>query len=115
MSVCAMGNSSPKEGFVQYRYGQPGNIEMRFPRRQSSPLGKFSISEIPVGHMRFVHLKFRAGAYDYILFEGDVAGIYVRRGRRHVTTLWCDTTGGDAVLSANAYVGIPMVAPTHVD
>ncbi|MGF7187547.1 hypothetical protein JOE11_000574 [Robbsia andropogonis] len=115
MSICAAENIAPDKGYVQYRYGRPENVEMRFPKTLVAPLGKFSISDIVLGNISFVHLKFKSGAYDYVLFEGSADGIYINRGRKNVLTMRCDSGGEYTMLSPSAYRGIPTVEPTLVD
>jgi hypothetical protein len=79
ISLCASGNISPNNGYVQYRFGTVSRIELEFPGKTCSPINRFGISEISEGDLNFTHVKFRSGAYDYVLYQDFPSGIYVKR------------------------------------
>lgn len=110
VSVCALGNVSPENGYVQYRIGYPGNVEFQYPATPVVPKNRFSISDIFGGNLNIVHLKFRSGKYDYVIYQGDVSGVYVRKNGKTVANLVCGD-GDYKTISPRAMRGIETVSP----
>ncbi|UBM11616.1 hypothetical protein [Cupriavidus metallidurans] len=46
LSVCACGNVSPDNGYVQYRFGKSDKVELEYPEKSYPPRSRFSISDI---------------------------------------------------------------------
>jgi len=110
VSLCASGNIFPGNGYVQYRFGMPEAIELQYPELPLPPKNIFSISDIAAGNVSFTHVKFRSGAYDYVLYQGHPSGVYVVKGRRLVGNHVCQA--GDYVsISPRAFRGIETVDP----
>jgi hypothetical protein len=81
VSVCAKGNSDPRRGYVQYRYGDQNNI-FAFPKKNIPPDKIFKTTDISEGSIRGLHLKFSNGEYTYVVSVGQIEGLYVsRRGK----------------------------------
>src|ERR1700712_5391269 len=57
ISVCASGNFSPENGYVQYRFGRPGRPELEFPAEPEPPMSRFSITDFFGGSVNSTHLK----------------------------------------------------------
>lgn len=110
LSVCASGNISPDNGYVQYRFGRIGSIELEYPEKPYPPRKLFSISDISEGSITFTHLKFYSGRYHYVLYQGDPSGIYIKRGGKVVSNRTCDP-GAYQPVSPRAFRGIKTVAP----
>jgi hypothetical protein len=110
MSVCASGNISPDNGYVQYRFGRMGKIEHEFPGKPSPPRKTFSISDISEGNSRFTHLKFNTGRYHYVLYQGSPSGIYVKKDGKVVSNRNCDP-GTAEPINPRAFRGIKTVEP----
>jgi hypothetical protein len=110
ISVCASGNISPKNGYVQYRFGRPGKPELEFPADSNPPGHRFSISDFYGGNINSVHLKFRSGGYDYVVYQSATSGVYITKNGRTVRNISCD--GGQyRQISPRAKRGIRTVAP----
>jgi len=110
LSVCASGNISPDNGYVQYRFGKIGKIELEYPKRPVSPQKLFSISDISEGNINFSHLKFYSGRYHYVLYQGDPSGIYIKKRGKVISNRTCDP-GTYQPISPRAFRGIKTVAP----
>lgn len=110
VSVCASGNVSPENGYVQYRIGRPGHVEFQYPSTPVVPKNRFSISDIFGGNLNIVHLKFKSGKYDYVIYQGDVSGVYVKKNGKRVVNLTCDA-GDYQTISPRAKRGIETVPP----
>ena len=90
ISVCASGNISPNNGYVQYRIGIPGSVELEYPDMPKSPKGHFSLSNISGGNLNIEHLKFNSGKYNYVVYDGDISGVYVRKNGKTLANLQCE-------------------------
>lgn len=110
MSVCASGNISPDNGYVQYRFGQVGKIELEFPEKPFTPRQWFSISDISEANFNSTHLKFSVGQYRYVLYEGALNGIYIKKNGKLISKHVCNA-GVYQAISPRALRGIKTVAP----
>jgi hypothetical protein len=110
VSVCASGNISPENGYVQYRIGRPGHVEFQYPDAPVAPKNRFSISDILGGNLNITHLKFRSGKYDYMVYQGGVNGVYVKRAGKAVANLTCGV-GDYQMINPRAKRGIETVPP----
>ncbi len=109
-SVCASGNISPRNGYVQYRFGRVGRIELVYPKLPYSPMNFFWISDIDKGSVKVKHLKFRPGRYDYVIYSGFPSGLYIKEDGKITSNLICDS-GGYESISPRAFRGIPTKPP----
>lgn len=89
VSLCASGNISPDNGYVQYRYGVPGRVELQFPEKRNPPRNLFGIIDIYVGNLNFTHVKFMVGAYGYVIYQGSPSGVYVKRHGGVISNYMC--------------------------
>lgn len=110
LSVCASGNISPDNGYVQYRFGKIGKIELEYPEKPYPPRKLFSISDILEGNLSFTHLKFDSGRYHYVFYQGDPSGIYIKKSGKLISNRTCDP-GTYQPISPRAFRGIKTVAP----
>ena len=110
ISVCASGNISPVNGYVQYRIGRPNAIEMEYPDMPNSPKEHFYLSNISGGNLNFTHLKFTSSKYNYVVFAGDVSGVYVKKDGKTLANLRCEA-GDYRRFSPKMSRGIKTVDP----
>ncbi|MFC0577638.1 hypothetical protein [Paraburkholderia solisilvae] len=110
ISLCASGNVSPENGYVQYRFGTPDRIELQFPDAPYSPSNRFLISDIVGGNLNFTHIKFKIDGYDYVIYQGFPSGLYVKKGGGFVKNLVCEP-GVYQQLNRRVYRGIKTVPP----
>ncbi|MFM0226318.1 hypothetical protein [Paraburkholderia dipogonis] len=108
LSVCASGNISPDNGYVQYRFGRVDHIELAYPEKPYPPRKLFSISDISGGNLSFTHFKFSSGSYHYVLYQGDPRGIYIKRNGKVVSNRICDP-GTYQPISPRAFRGVKTV------
>lgn len=108
ISVCAAGNISPKNGYVQYRFGNLNHVELEYPKLPYPPKRFFSISDIDLGNVRATHLKFKSGTYDYVVYSGFPSGLYIKKSGKMVSNLICES-GSYQAISPRAFRGIPTV------
>lgn len=110
ISLCASGNISPKNGYVQYRFGASDRVELEFPSKPYPPQSRFLISDVSEGGVKYTHVKFRSGRYDYVIYQGFPSGLYIKNGGRLVSNLICEP-GDYQQLSSRAYRGMRTVLP----
>jgi len=109
ISLCAAGNTSPKSGYVQYRFGSSEEIEFKYPNLADAPFEKFSISDIAEGNVNFTHVKFKSSGYDYVIYDGFPSGIYIRKDGESIANFVCDPESTYR-LNARALRGINTVS-----
>ncbi|MCC8403888.1 hypothetical protein LJ655_18675 [Paraburkholderia sp. MMS20-SJTN17] len=110
ISLCASGNISPNNGYVQYRFGTLDQIELQYPDRPYPPKNRFLISDVAEGSVSFTHVKFKSGEYNYVIYQGFPSGLYIKRKGKLVSNLTC----GDGIyqrLSQRAYRGMRTAPP----
>ncbi|WP_156432240.1 hypothetical protein [Burkholderia latens] len=90
VSLCASGNISPNNGYVQYRFGAVNRIELQFPGKPYPPNGYFEISDVYFGNLDYVHVKFKSGIYNYVIYQGDRSGVYVKKNGILVSNRVCE-------------------------
>jgi hypothetical protein len=98
-SVCASTSYSPTEGYLQYRFGAIGNIEMTYPPDRRHPKGAFTaFYATPVmddgSRAMVVSLEFGVNDYGYELStfakqETSETTLTVSRAGKTLATLTC--------------------------
>jgi len=111
-SVCASGNISPENGYVQYRFGDLSHVELEYPNLPYAPRNSFSISDIDQGNAKFTHLKFKSGKYNYVIYSGFPSGLYIKKSGKTISNLTCDP-GDYQAISPRAFRGIRTVPPAN--
>jgi len=112
ISLCASGNISPDNGYVQYRFGTPDHVELQFPNKPYPPKSRFLIGDILGGNVNYVHIKFKSGKYNYVVYQGLPSGLYIKKNGRLVSNLVCDQ-GIYQQLSRRAYRGMRTAQPVE--
>lgn len=114
VSICSSANNSPKEGYIQYRYGTHENIELNFPKNKTPPQGIFSLTDVTEGSIRGMHIKFTRGAYTYVVSSVMPGGLYVIRNNKVVFDAYC-SSGKNITFPDSAYRGVEQHPMTEVD
>lgn len=114
ISVCAVGNISPINGYVKYRFGDMNKVELNYPHGPYTPERHFSIAEVNEGSYKLTHLRFRSGAYNYVIYDGPSSGLYIKKGGKMILNLICES-GDYSWLSPRVFHGIPSMPPGDVD
>lgn len=109
-SVCAKNNSSPDEGYVQYRYGTPGAApDLVYPLKKISPKGIFEMrsGEPGVSHEMQRYLRFSSDGYLYSFERKGLEGYWlvINGAKGEVFRRYCDRPGKN-YLSDKASRGI---------
>jgi hypothetical protein len=107
ISVCASKAFTRDSGYLQYRFGIKGSIELVYPRSKVPAKDRFYYYDIGYSRGWIDHLSFKNGKYKYIvyekfLFDGDVYG-----GDHHTSTsgiITVDPSGREVDLKCNGHV-----------
>lgn len=114
VSVCARENSKPTTGSVQYRYGVPGNIEMVYPKNAMPPKGKFFVVDASEGSVNLNIIKFKSGAYTYLVSQAFVSFLTVLKEDKVVFRQSCNA-GGHAYVHRLADFGLEKAPKSAED
>ncbi|HIC7207781.1 hypothetical protein [Burkholderia stabilis] len=110
VSLCASGNISPNNGYVQYRSGVPAHIDIQFPNKPYPPNGRFEISDISAGNLDCVHIKFKFGKYDYVIYQGSPSGVCIKEHGDLISNETCEQ-GEYQQLNQRVFRGIKTQPP----
>ena len=97
-------------GSGEYRFGTPGYVEFEFPDKPYPPRERFSISDISGGSLNFVHIKFKSGEYDYVIYHGSLSGLYVKKKQQTISKFICEP-GIYQRINRRVYRGVRTVPP----
>jgi hypothetical protein len=114
VSVCAQGNNKPTAGYVQYRYGVPGKIEMLYPQKNVPPKGKFFVVDASEGSVNLNNIKFKKGPYTYLVNQAFVSFLTVLKDDKVVFRQSC-SAGGYSFVSRVARQGIEALPKSAED
>lgn len=68
VSVC--GSSAAEAGWLQYRYGRPGDAELVYPENQNGSLAAFTLRRYTRPQTTYLKLEFTNDGYTYAILEG---------------------------------------------
>lgn len=69
VSLCASTDISKTRGYVQYRFGVPGKIELEYPAEKSGSQGKFEYHHYFRAQVEETEISFSSGGYKYSIFD----------------------------------------------
>lgn len=101
VSICSSPKFSPTQGYLQYRFGVPGKVEMTFPEAKVHPKGKFEVNRLTPtmddgSRATLVELTFKNGDFGYQISSlatsksFDVS-LEVSKSDKKVATLKCQS------------------------
>ena len=116
ISICASAKLTPGSGYVQYRFGTPSSIELKYPDEPQPPHGLFWASQATYSGGGETSIRFVNHDVKYMVFDGMVrtefdggpnspkfsAGVSIRiKGQKDRTKVCTDDGGvrGDAYQS----------------
>ncbi len=83
VSLCASKQLIKEKGYIQYRFGAPGKIELEYPSDRNGTQRKFAYTHYFRARVDRTELGFRNGNYDYSVFsdyEGDMKPVIDESG-----------------------------------
>lgn len=72
LSVCSSKELDKQQGYVQYRFGQPGKIELEYPADRKSTQSAFSYTRYTRPLVTYLVLRFETNGYKYSVHQDDV-------------------------------------------
>ena len=69
VSVCASKDLTSDRGYIQYRFGLPGRIELEFPKTRTGTQATFKYSHYFRAQFDETEIGFTADAYEYAIFD----------------------------------------------
>jgi hypothetical protein len=69
VSVCAAKNLSSDQGYLQYRFGLPGKIELEYPKDRKGTQEKFQYTHYFRARFDMTSINFNIDGYDYSVFD----------------------------------------------
>lgn len=93
-SICASKNLSATSGYMQYRFGQPQNIELSYPSEQTPPNKAFMGRSQMFSGGGGIYLRFSKNNDDYILYSGigkgwEINGIILLQNGKFISYIPC--------------------------
>ncbi len=83
ISVCASRKLTKDKGYIQYRFGAPGKIELEYPPSREGTQEKFTYSHYFRAQVDRTEVGFKNGRYEYSVFsdyEGDIRPVINESG-----------------------------------
>ena len=65
VSLCASKDLTNERGYVQYRFGLPGNVELEYPKERTGTQEKFRYSHYFRAQFDLTEISFTNGGYEY--------------------------------------------------
>jgi hypothetical protein len=69
VSLCASRQLTKERGYLQYRFGLPGKIELEFPKDQQATQQQFRYSHYFRFQVDLTEIKFQIEGYQYSIFD----------------------------------------------
>jgi hypothetical protein len=69
VSLCASKRLTSKQGYLQYRFGLPGKVELEFPNQRGNSLKAFQYDHYFRAQFDLTQISFSSGGYKYVVFD----------------------------------------------
>jgi hypothetical protein len=69
VSLCSSPKLSKTEGYLQYRFGRTGQVELEFPKERSASRGAFKYSHYFRAQVDSTEISFTVNGYTYSVFD----------------------------------------------
>ena len=69
VSLCSSPKLNKSEGYLQYRYGRPGRVELEFPKLRAESRKLFSYSHYFRAQVDSTEISFTVNGYTYSVFD----------------------------------------------
>ncbi|MBS1792728.1 MAG: hypothetical protein JSS81_02670 [Acidobacteria bacterium] len=100
LSICASKDLAEDRGYVQYRYGVPGKVELEYPKERKDSAQKFRYTRYTRPLVTMLTLSFENDGFSYVLEDDDMeeekpavreATVEVTKGAEKTATIKCKT------------------------
>lgn len=122
VAVCASTDATPTSGYVQYRFGRPGQpLELELPAERIAPARAATADNLPFAGGGASWMRFRRGDHAYVVYSGigqwgpqgeveERAGIVVERAGRQIASLPCVDGRAEGKLGPDWFEGVGVDA-----
>src|SRR5712671_7188645 len=69
VSICASKDLTSERGYLQYRFGLPGKVELEFPKDRNATQQKFQYSHYFRARFEMTSINFTIDGYEYSVFD----------------------------------------------
>ena len=69
VSLCSSKELTKERGYLQYRFGLPGKIELEFPKQREQTQSAFKYSHYFRAQFDQTEISFTSGGYEYAIFD----------------------------------------------
>lgn len=102
VSLCAVPKQNQQAGYLQYRFGRPGHVELAFPPKKAHSYPQFRWQTIGYSGGWETRIQFVNGGYTYQVYDRAYkidmqhkdrsGGIFVLKGQKQVAHLQCQAS-----------------------
>lgn len=71
VSICSSRELTKEHGYLQYRFGRPGRVELEYPRQRQNSQTAFKYFRYTRPLVTYLGLRFKAGEYDYEVYDNS--------------------------------------------
>jgi hypothetical protein len=75
LSLCGSKELGQQQGYVQYRFGQPGKVELEYPASRQNTQSAFTYARYTRPLVTYLALRFETNGYKYAIHQDDVEDI----------------------------------------
>ncbi|QOT78824.1 hypothetical protein [Cupriavidus basilensis] len=98
VSLCASPDLSKTKGYVQYRFGKKGAVELAYPKLTDDPRKHFRWGVTAYSGGGTDYFRFSNGGYDYVVYAGsgkgwEKEGLVVEKDQKRIASLPCRDGG----------------------
>jgi hypothetical protein len=68
-SICSSRQLDDRRGYVQYRFGRPGHVELEFPQQKQNTQAAFTYKRYTRPLVTYLAIRFTAGGYTYKIYD----------------------------------------------
>lgn len=71
VSICSSGQLDKQSGYVQYRFGLPGHVELEYPQQRENTQTAFAYFRYTRPLVTYLGLRFKIKEYDYEVYDNS--------------------------------------------
>jgi hypothetical protein len=71
VSICSSGQLDKQSGYLQYRFGLPGHIELEYPQQRENTQTAFAYFRYTRPLVTYLGLRFKIKEYDYEVYDNS--------------------------------------------
>lgn len=69
LSLCSSAKLTKTEGYIQYRFGKPGRVELEYPKQRARSQDAFSYNHYFRAQVDLTEISFSVDGYSYTVFD----------------------------------------------